>query len=202
MNNKKGFIIWVGIISTALYIIVTLLVFFSLPYNSFYFCGHIFRCCNIHLIWLILSFAACVVQIVLITYLVFFYRNNDNNFKRDQIATTVIGIVCFIACMLTILPCTIAFAFDELFDEPKCYEYSNGENAIIIRQYCELFSVENEVWFLNDDCSVKKLGYLNNDVSENDFVIVWSQDSVTVLYDSDSGDSGQKKFELPTTNQK
>ena len=78
----------------------------------------------------------------------------------------------------------------------------NNKKGFIIRQYCELFSVENEVWFLNDDCSVKKLGYLNNDVSENDFVIVWSQDSVTVLYDSDSGDSGQKKFELPTTNQK
>ena len=31
----------------------------------------------------------------------------------------------------------------------------NNKKGFIIRQYCELFSVENEAWFLNDDCSVK-----------------------------------------------
>ena len=154
-----------------------LLLFIISPNRYYYFMGLIIYS-RIHPVWCIISIAAFIFQIVLVTVLLYIDAKNGKNLKRDFIATTALGLYCLCMSLLPSLNGLIGLTLG-ILDEPVCTVYSDNDRCIVIREGNRLYENHYNIYLLHDDDSVSSLSIFDADYIKD---ITWQEDSIIIRY--------------------
>ncbi len=189
MKNKSRILLWAGIILTFVYIVGAVSAFIVIPEKLYYFWGFI-SACRLPPVWCVLSVAAFLIQTLLVTILLIIDAKNKSDVKKDALITTIGGLLCLVLCFVPASVGVFSVFVDYVLSEPKCYEFNNDKNKIIIKESTSSTNGTREVYYFNTDGTVDLIGSFSvydGYRSEGKYDLTWENDSVIVGYDTGRG---------------